>query len=58
MPETTEQAPTLLTVQQFCEKHKAFTLGGMRWLSFHRTTNGLEHAVVQVGRRVLLNQSA
>jgi hypothetical protein len=54
---TTDQVPTLLTVQQFCEKHKAFTLGGMRWLLFNRTTNGLEQAVVVVGRRLLLNET-
>jgi hypothetical protein len=52
-----DQMPTLLTVQQFCEKHKAFTPGGMRWLLFHRMTNGLEQAVVRVGRRLLLNEA-
>ncbi len=48
--------PTLLTVQQFAEKHKGFTLGGLRWLLFHRDTNGLSRAVVRVGRKILLDE--
>jgi hypothetical protein len=48
--------PTLLTVQQFSEKHKGFTLGGLRWLLFHRDTNGLSRAVVRLGRKILLDE--
>ena len=47
--------PTLLTVQQFCQQHPAFTQGGIRWLLFNREENGLKRAVVQVGRRVLID---
>ena len=47
--------PTLLTVRQFCERHPAFTQGGMRWLLFNREENGMKRAVVQVGRRVLID---
>ena len=47
--------PILLTVKQFCQEHPAFTQGGMRWLLFHRQQNGLERAVVKVGRRVLID---
>ncbi len=47
--------PTLLTVNQFCQQHPAFTQGGLRWLLFHRQQNGLEQAVIQVGRRILIN---
>ena len=46
----------LCTVRQFCQKNPAFTLGGMRWLLFHRQTNGLEEAVVKIGRRVLIDE--
>jgi hypothetical protein len=45
----------LRTVQQFCEENPAFTVGGLRWLLFHRETNGLSEAVVRVGRRVLID---
>jgi hypothetical protein len=47
--------PTLLTVRQFTEAHPAFTHGGLRWLLFHRQQNGLERAVVKVGRKVLID---
>jgi len=42
-------------VPQFCAEHPAFTPGGIRWLLFHRQQNGLERAVVRVGRRVLID---
>jgi hypothetical protein len=46
----------LHTVRQFCQAPPAFTLGGMRWFLFHRQTNGLERAVVKVGRRILIDE--
>lgn len=46
----------LHTVQQFCQVHPAFTPGGLRWLLFNRDINGLQHAVVKVGRRVLIDE--
>ena len=49
--------PRLFTVKQFAERHQAFTEGGLRWLLFHRETNGLSQAVVQIGRRVLLDET-
>ncbi len=52
---TTPARPTLLTVKQFCLQNPAFTNGGLRWMLFHRQQNGLERAVVKVGRRVLIN---
>ena len=47
--------PTLLTVKQFCQQHPAFSQGGLRWLLFHRQANGLDRAIVKVGRRVLID---
>jgi hypothetical protein len=47
--------PQLRTVDQFCQEHPAFTPGGIRWLLFHRQSNGLESAVVRVGRRVFID---
>ena len=47
--------PTLLSVKQFCQQHPAFTQGGLRWLFFHRQANGLDRAIVKVGRRVLID---
>lgn len=45
----------LRTVRQLCAEHPACTPGGLRWLLFHRQTNGLERAVRKVGRRVLID---
>lgn len=45
----------LRKVSQFCEEYPAFTPGGVRWLLFQRQQNGLEHAVVRIGRRLLID---
>jgi hypothetical protein len=58
VPITGVSNPTLLTVKQFCQQHPAFTQGGVRWLLFNRQENGLEHAVLKVGRRVLIDVDA
>jgi hypothetical protein len=42
-------------VRQFCEANPAFTEGGIRWLLFNREQNGLDRAVVKLGRRVLID---
>ena len=57
---------SLLTVAQFAKKHPAFTQGGLRWLIFNAKprvcslgqveANGLQDAVVRVGRRVLIDE--
>lgn len=46
------------TVEQFSKKHSAFTPASLRWLLFNRAENGLESAVVQLGRRVLIDEVA
>jgi len=50
--------PTYLTVNQFCERHPAFKLGGVRHNIFHEKTNGLAEsgAIVRNGRRILINE--
>jgi hypothetical protein len=47
--------PQLRTVDQFCQEHPAFTPGAMRWLLLHRQRNGIESAVVRLGRRVFID---
>lgn len=59
---------TLLTVNQFCEKHPAFTKGGVRALLFNaepRHTskgliegNGLKHAILRIGAKILIDEAA
>lgn len=50
--------PILSTVKQFCERHPAFTEGGMRHLIFHASSNGLgkSGAIVRNGRRILIDE--
>ncbi len=58
---------TLLTVKQFSERHPAFSQGGLRHLIFLSRTrqtsrgevsgNGLDAALVRVGRRVLIDEA-
>jgi hypothetical protein len=47
-----------LTVNQFTEKHAAFTKGGLRALIFNENTNGLKQsgAIVRIGRKVLISE--
>ncbi|HEY2345413.1 MAG TPA: DNA-binding protein [Xanthomonadaceae bacterium] len=46
------------TVEQLAEKYPAFTIPSLRWLLFNREHNGLKSAVVQLGRRVLIDEQA
>ncbi|SCX98249.1 hypothetical protein SAMN05216308_102260 [Nitrosospira sp. Nsp13] len=58
--------PVMLTVEQFSSKHPCFTKGSIRSLIFYARNressngrisgNGLENALVRVGRRVLINE--
>jgi hypothetical protein len=48
-----------LTVNQFCEKHPAFRVGGIRALIFNEHKNGLAKsgAIVRLGGKVLINET-
>lgn len=56
--EAVQAAWTYLTVNQFIEKHPAFTTGGLRALIFNENTNGLSNsgAIVRIGRKVLIDE--
>ncbi len=49
---------TLLTVNQFADKHPAFSVGGLRWQIFNSASNGLDasEAIVRLGKRVLIDE--
>ncbi|QPK65690.1 hypothetical protein IVG45_21150 [Methylomonas sp. LL1] len=51
--------PVLSTVNQFTDKHQAFTKGGLRALIFNENSNGLAKAgaVVRLGRKVLIDEA-
>jgi hypothetical protein len=48
----------LVTVKQLSEFSPAFTESSLRSLIFHSKTNGLEEAIVRIGRRVLIDLEA
>jgi len=52
-------APEPLTVEQMVQRHPALSPGGIRWMLFHRETNGLERsgAVITRGRRLYLDET-
>lgn len=46
----------LFTVKQLAQKYPAFSEGSLRYLLFNRERNGLDRAVIQIGRRVLIDE--
>jgi hypothetical protein len=57
--ESVQTAWIYSTVKQFCQKHPAFTEGGLRYEIIHEATTGLKKsgAIVRNGRKVLINES-
>lgn len=56
MTETARNVPRLYSIQQFAEKHPAFSESMLRWLRFNCESNGFRDAFVNVGRRVLIDE--
>lgn len=54
----TNPIPPLSTIKQFCQKHPAFTEGGIRDRVFYADSNGLKKfgAILRNGRRVLIDE--
>lgn len=50
------KAPTISTIEQFCQRHPAFTPGGIRHIRFHEKDNGFAKAFIQIGRRVYIHE--
>jgi len=53
------ETPTLLTVNQFTQKHPAFPIGGLRYRIFNEKENGLADsgAIIRYGRKVLIDET-
>ncbi len=47
----------LRTLRQLAERNPAFTEGALRWHVFNSKHNGLDCAIVRVGRRVLIDEA-
>jgi hypothetical protein len=46
----------LFTVSQFIERHPWCTKGGMRHFLFYRESNGLDKAILKIGKRLLIDE--
>jgi hypothetical protein len=51
-------AKVLNTVRQHAEKHPAFSQSSLRNLIFNAKINGIDAALVRVGRRILIDEAA
>lgn len=51
-------APKFLTVKQYAERYPYPSESSLRWLLFNSSANGLESAVIRVGRRIILDLDA
>lgn len=47
--------PEFLTVKQYAEHFPWPTESGLRWAIFHAASNGLESALIRVGRRIIID---
>ena len=45
----------LRTIKQLAQENPAFTEASLRWLVFNARQNGLDAAIIRVGRRVLID---
>lgn len=48
----------LSTVKKFSQKHPSFPEGGLRFMIFNASRNGLAPAIKRVGRKVLIDETA
>jgi hypothetical protein len=57
-PSTAKQRPDFVTVRQFTEYFNWPSESGLRWMIFNAQNNGLDRALIRVGRRVLIDTAA
>ena len=51
-------APEFLTVKQYAERYPWPSESALRWMIFRSSTNGMESALIRVGRRIILDVAA
>ena len=47
---------TLSTIKQFSGKYPAFSEGSLRYLVFNARQNGIDSAVLRVGKKLLIDE--
>jgi hypothetical protein len=50
-----KQPRRFATVNQTSEIYPAFTVASLRYLIFHRKTNGFDKCIFRIGRKVLID---
>lgn len=55
---TTPPPKTFLSVRAFSEKHPDWKTSSLRWLIFHRKTNGFAGVFKKVQKAVLIDEAA
>jgi hypothetical protein len=48
----------LIPLAKWPNYHEWPPVGGLRYLVFHEKTNGFDHCVVRIGRRVLIDEDS
>ncbi|MFM7469189.1 MAG: hypothetical protein ACKO37_06795 [Vampirovibrionales bacterium] len=49
---------TYLTVKQMAAKHPAFSEASLRYHIFHERQNGLDKALIRVGKKILIKEDS
>lgn len=52
-----EEQDSFLTIKQVAKLY-GWPIGGLRGLLFRRSSNGLESAIISIGRKILIHRSA
>lgn len=54
------ESAQFLSADRLAAKYRdaGITKGGIRWMLFNRRTNGLDSAVIQIGRKILIDETA
>lgn len=47
-----------MTVQQYVDSHPYYSMAAFRWILFNRATNGINAAVIKIGKKILIDCEA
>jgi hypothetical protein len=48
---------SMKTVKQLAEERPFFTESSLRWMLFNRSQNGLNAAVIKIGKKILIDET-
>lgn len=47
-----------MTVQQYVDSHPYYSMAAFRWILFNRAANGINAAVIKIGKKILIDCEA